>query len=156
MKKILTHLTGIVFLISILIAGACSPAEVPEAKRDMSVVHIYVKATKDNHLEMYDSNNSSIVVVDDLVTDVKDSTQVFWVLADSSGLRKIKKIYPKDPIGKIFPKKAKGIWLFTNYKKHIVPEKQTPGDINRYYIKVKDINGNRWEIDPYLRIRTLD
>ena len=152
MKKILTLLVGIVFLITILIAGGCSPAKVPEAKEDLSVVIIYVKATKDNHLEMYDSNDKN-VVVDDLVTDVTDNTQVFWMLADSSGLKKIKKIRPKNSDGKILPQNAKGIWLFTRYKKHIVPDNQTPGDQERYYIKVKDMDGNKWEIDPYLRVR---
>jgi len=152
MKKILTHLTGIVLFITILFAGACSPAKVPEAKKDMSVVHIYVKATEDNHLEMYDSNDLEKVVVDDLITLVNDSTQVFWVLAESSGLKKIKRIRPKNSDGKILPKDARGFWLFTKSKKHIVPLDQTPGDKNRYYIKVKDADGKRWEIDPYLKI----
>ncbi len=156
MKKILTLLTGIVLLIAILIAGACSSDKVPQARDDLSIVKIYVKATKindENHLLMYDSNNYKIRVVDDLVTDVKDNTQVFWMLADSSGLKKIMKIRPKDPVGNIITKKATGIWLFNNYKKYIVPDKQTPDDKDRYYIKVKDMNGEKWEIDPYLRIR---
>ena len=159
MKKILTHLVGIVFLISILAAVGCSPAKVPPARDDLSVVHIYVKAVKigeENHLELYDSNDTTKSVIDDLVTDVTDNTQVFWVLAESSGLKKIVRIRPKKADGKIIPRNAKGIWLFTRYKKHIVPDKQTSNDKNRYYIKVKDAKGKKWEIDPYLRIRGTD
>ena len=155
MKKILTPLTGIVFLIAILFAGGCTPAEIPPAAEDLSVVIIYVKAVKtngQNHLELYDSNSSTIVV-DDLYTDVTDGTEVYWVLADDSGIKKIKRIRPKDTNDKIMTKKAKGIFIFTGYKKHVVPEKQTPGDEEGYYIKVKDEEGKKWEIDPYLRIR---
>ncbi len=154
MKKILALLTGIVFLITILIAGGCSPAKVPPPARDLSVVIIYVKAKKigeKNHLEMYDSNDTT-KVVDDLETLVTDSSVVFWVLAEDSGLKKIKKIRPKKD-GKIIPGNAKGIWLFTQYKKHIVPGNQTPDDVQRYYIKVKDMDSETWEIDPYLKIR---
>ncbi len=155
MKKILTHLVGIVLLITILAAFGCGPAKVPPAKDDLSVVHIYVKAVKigeENHLELYDSNDTTNVVVDDLVTDVTDNTQVYWILVESSGLKKLVKIRPKKSDAKIMHRKAKGIWLFTGYKKHIVPDKQTINDKDRYYIKVKDAKGETWEIDPYLEI----
>lgn len=158
MKKILPLLTGIVFLFTILFAGGCSPSEVPPATEDLSVVRIYVKAVKingENHLEMYDSNNTKRII-DDLYTDVTDGTEVYWVLTDDSGLKKIKRIRPKESNDHIMTKKAKGIFIFTGYKKHVVPVNQTPGDEEGYYIKVKDEDGKKWEIDPYLRIRGTD
>ena len=155
MKKILTPQTGIVFLIAILVAGACTPAELPEADPSLSVVKIKVKAYEENgvnHLKMYDSSDTTKVVVDSLKTYVKDGTEVYWMLAPSSGLEKIKKVKPKKSGGKIMPGRATGFWSQTKYKKHTVPANQKPGDIQEYLIRVKDLEGNRWEIDPYLRI----
>ncbi len=156
MKKILTHLTGIVLLITILMAGGCSPAKVPQAStEDLSVVIIYVKAVKvkeENHLEMYDSGDLGNRVIDELETYVDDSTKIYWMLADDSGLEKIKKVKPKNTGGKIMPGPAKGIWFLKHYKKHVVPGNQKSGDTQEYLIRVKDLDGKTWEIDPYLKI----
>jgi len=152
MKKILTLLAGIVFLTSILVAGGCGSAEVPKPLQNLDVVVIYVKAIQingENHLEMYDSNDST-KVIDTLVTDVKPGTEVFWVLAPSSGLEKVTKIKPKNPGGSIIPAPT-GLFP-TNQKKLKVPNNANPGE-EGYLIRVKDLEGNRWEIDPYLRIR---
>ena len=54
MKKILTHLTGIVFVIAILVAGGCGP----KPASDSSTVTIYLKAVKEDgemRLKMYNS-----------------------------------------------------------------------------------------------------
>lgn len=155
MKKILTHLTGIVFLITILIAGGCGPAKDPQRLDHLEEVTIYVKAViikGENHLEMYDSNDPTIVVVDTLHTKVKDGTKVFWKLADSSGLKKVRKVVPKNSNGNIMPGPATGFWFFTKYKKHKVPDDQTPGDEQEYLIEVKDEENNEWGIDPHLKI----
>ena len=45
MKKILTHLTGIVILITVLAAGGCSPADNNGQSKDSKTVKIYLKAT---------------------------------------------------------------------------------------------------------------
>ena len=88
-------------LIAILIAGGCGPAKDPDLIEDYEEVIIYVKAIKVNginHLEMFDSNDLKNVVTDDLETFVTDGTKVFRMLAEDSGLKKIKNIGPKDPV----------------------------------------------------------
>ena len=73
MKKILTHLTGIVLLVAILFAGACNPGRDNDFKR----VIIYLQAHEiggEMHLKMYDSNDPTIVVVDTLQTEVRPGT----------------------------------------------------------------------------------
>jgi hypothetical protein len=154
MKKMLRQLTGIVFMFTILIAAGCGPSKDPGTLEDLEEVIIYVKAYEKEgvkQLEIFDSNNSA-VVVDNHTVIVKEGTKVFWVLADDSGLKKIKKVGPKGE-GRIMPGNARGIWLFTKYKKHKVPDGQTSGDQQAYYITVKDLDGDTWTIDPYLRIR---
>ena len=155
MKKILNLPTVVLFLITILIAGGCGPANDPDLLENLDEVTIKVKAIKvngDNHLEMYDSNDPKNVVIDDLETFVKDGTKVFWMLADSSGLKKIRKIRPKDEDGDIITKNATGIWFLTKYKKYKVPDNQTSDDMEGYIVEVKDKDNNKWGIDPYLRI----
>ena len=155
MKKILTHLIGIVFLITILIAGACSP-EGNNGKLQVGLeeVSIYLKAHEIDgkmHLKMYDSNDPTIVVVDTLHTYVRDSTLVIWRLADQSGIKKILKISPKNGRGNIIIRDARG-FLTSQKKKLKIPDKQTPDDEEEYLIKFKDSDGNPHTIDPYLRI----
>lgn len=155
MKKILTLLTGIAILITILAAVGCTTVQVPQATDDLSVVIIYMKDTligESHHLLLWDSNNPENKVVDKLITDVEDSSQVFWTLADNSGIRSLKKIKPKEE-GKILTKTIKGgILVPSVVLKYKVPPNQAPEDIQAYKIKVKDIKGERWEIDPHLKI----
>ena len=154
MKKILILLTGIVFVITILAAGGCSPASNHDPSKGLEEVTIYLKVDEKDgemRLKMYDSNKPDSIVVDDLYTDVKDSTKVIWALADQSGIRRIKKIGPKKPGGQIIIEDASGIFL-TKKKKLKIPDNQTPGNEEAYYIKFKDTDGNTWTIDPYLRI----
>jgi len=84
MKKILTFLTGIVFLITILIVGSCKKDANPDDKNQKEAIRtlvegdtidnpkrvkIYVKDTLidgNMHLKMYDSNEPDTVVVDTL------------------------------------------------------------------------------------------
>ena len=154
MKKKLTLLTGIVFLIAILIASGCKPVELLQPTKDKKIVLIYLKDTiKDgkHHLIMYDSNDSK-KVVDNLVTEVKDSTQIFWTLANDSGIRSIKRIKQKEK-GKILTKTIKGaVFRPTDVLTYRVPGKQTPNDIQGYKIKYQDEENNIWEIDPQLKI----
>ena len=154
MKENLTSLTGIAMVVAILIVAGCTSSKIPPPDRSMDVVHIYLKdASTDekHHLQMYDSNDKAKKVVDSLMTNVKGGSEVYWVLTEDSGLKKIKKVYPKDTKGKIMPGPATGIFVFTGYKKHIVPESADPGE-EKYIIKVKDDKGDRWEIDPHLKI----
>ena len=175
MKKILTHLTGIVFLITILIAGGCGSAtendsqtftdptvpKVPTVTTDQTVpdevdtVTIYlVKAFEENgkkHLKMFDSNDPNIVVVDTLlVTDVKPGTKVIWTFLEGSGIEKLKKIGP-EKTDAIIIRDAKKI-LFKKDFQLKIPNSAKPGQ-EKYDIVFEDEDGNTVPIDPYLRIR---
>ena len=180
MKKKLTHLTGIVFAIAILIAGACGSAPendlqtstdptdpivqtdptdqtVPE---EVDTVIIYLmEAFEENgtkRLRMYDSHYPDNKVVDNLETFVWPGTVVIWEVLDGSGIKKLKKISPKNGNGNIMHRDASGFFytLFTGKKKHIVPDNAPrPSGREGYLIKFKhEDGGSPWEIDPYLKI----
>jgi len=171
MKKHLTHLTGIVFVIAILLAAASCAApgnesltytdpEDPKVVLSMDTVTIYLqKAYEDDnggkHLRMYDSHNSTIVV-DDLETLVLPGTVVIWEVQNGSEIRKLKKISIKDGSnGNVLHKDASGFFytLFTGNKKHIVPVNAPRPSEDKYLIKFKhDKGGKSWVIDPYLKI----
>ena len=156
MKKILTHLTGIVFLITILAAGGCNPeGNNDKPTRDLKKVTIYLMiAFEENgvkHLKMFDSNDPNNVVVDTLlVTDVKPGTKVIWTFLEGSGIEKLKKIGPKK-YDKIIIRDAKKI-LFKKDFKLKIPRSAKPGQ-EKYDIEFEDEDGNTVPIDPYLRIR---
>jgi hypothetical protein len=154
MKKILAHLTGIVFLITILIAGGCNQEPGAKPAEDKKKVEIYCKAIEidgKKHLIMYDSKDLYNVVVDSLVTDVKPGTRVIWKLVQGSGIEEFVKIGPKNP-GQIMTGNAEKVFLTKKLKFKIPKEAPIPSEREKYDIKVKDIEGNIWEIDPYLRI----
>jgi hypothetical protein len=157
MKKILTLLTGIVFLIAILIAGACRSDE-PKGPKE---VYIYLmKASEQNgtmHLKMYDSNDTTIVIVDTLVTDVQPGTKVIWTFVKDSGIKKVEKIGPKNGSGnKIIKRDATRILFTKKFKLKIPKDAPIPSEREKYDIVFVDKGGNTWKIDPYLRIPNLD
>ena len=159
MKKILTLLTGIVFLITILIAGGCKSAgdnDQPILLRGEVTIYLMEAFEKNGkkHLRMYDSNNPDIIVVDTLETLVKPGTKVIWVALDESGIEKLKKIGPKQR-GDIIRKDAAGFLytLFTKKKKLKIPDNAPiPSEREKYDIKFKYKDGKTWTIDPYLKI----
>ena len=154
MKKILTVPIVIVFLITILVTGGCKSAGDTDQPKGLEEVTIYLQAheiDEEMHLKMYDSNDTTIVVVDTLHTYVQDSTLVIWTLADDSGIRKIKKISPKEGKGKIIPGDATG-FLSPKKKKLKIPDNQKPDTEEGYYIIFRDTNGKKHKIDPYLKI----
>jgi hypothetical protein len=149
MKKNLTLLTGIVFLITILLAGACSPAKGKEPKKVKIYVQAYEKDGK-MHLKMYDSNDPSIVVIDTLHTKVWPGTKVIWKLVKDSGIKKLEKIGPKAP-GRVINKDAKKI-PGTKKFQFKIPDNAPDNTEDKYDIKFTDKNGDSYTIDPYLRI----
>jgi hypothetical protein len=151
MKKNLILLTGIVFLITILAAGGCNNDDRPIGSKKVTIYLKAVEIKGEKHLEMYDSNDTTIVVVDTLHTDVQDSTEVTWKLVDDSGIRKIMKISPKNGPGDIIPGPATG-FLSPKKKKLKIPGNQKPDTEEAYNIKFKDTDGEKWVIDPFLRI----
>ncbi|MDX2415039.1 MAG: hypothetical protein QNK33_07590 [Bacteroidales bacterium] len=152
MKKILTLLIGIVFLIAILVAGACSSASNTEK------VKIYLKAIEiggEMHLEMYDSNCPITKVVDSLSTIVQPGVKVIWKLADSSSIKKIEKIVSKSRADKRLKVDAQKRFLNKGFKQKISEDisiEREEDIIAAYDIVFVDKDGKPWTIDPYLRI----
>ena len=166
MKKIFTHLTGIVFLMAILLSGGCKSADDPgRLTPDPERVTIYLKAYEDGNemkLLMYDSQNSEETEAEVHVTLVDHGTRVVWRKADDSGIRSIKKVSPKIENGPIFPGKAKSI-LGIKYRIKVRDEAQESSDevtsdkergiTEEYLIEWKDRKYNEDRTtDPYLRI----
>ena len=161
MKKILTLLTGIVLLITVLAVGGCKSATTNDDSnssndsKDLKKVIIYVKAVEKNdgmHLEMYDSNDTT-KVVDTLVTIVEPGTKVIWKLAENSGIKRIKKIGPKER-GEIIIGDANRILFFNRFKLKIPDNEIKPSTEEKYDIVFVDKKDKKeTPIDPYLKIR---
>lgn len=164
MKKILTLLTGIVFIITILVAGGCGNADRQNkaastgddpgvTETDTTRVEIYLKAILldgSMHLEMYDSKKPKCEVVDNLVTVVYPGYTVSWKKATDSEIDEVLYIRPVKENGGIFPEDAmedKGLF------KLIIPPNAPYDSIEKYEIVFKaKKDTTTWIIDPYLRI----
>ena len=155
MKKNLTHLTGIVFLITILIAGACISACNSKEPEAPEIVTIYLKAKKIDgkiHLKMYDSNKPKERVVDKLETLVPPGSTVIWKRSWFSGIKKIEKISSTSGNGNIFKEEAQPIPKSKRFKLEI-PKDVSAGEKEKYDIVFVDKdNITSPPIDPYLRI----
>ncbi|HEN20808.1 MAG TPA: hypothetical protein ENN86_02230 [Desulfobacteraceae bacterium] len=153
MKKILSPLTGIVLLITILIAGACKSVDKDDKTRDSKQVIIYLKKVVEidgkMHLEMYNSYAPDIIVVDSLWTDIRPGIKVIWVPERESGIKIIKRIGSSTKKGKIFKEDASKVFLSNKFKLRI-PE-DAIGD-EKYDIEFENHERNSGNIDPYLRI----
>jgi len=155
MKRILTLLTGIVFLITILIVGGCLKAckqnGSTKVENDSTKVEIYLKDTLIDgrmHLKMYNAKHPDKKVVDSLYTDVYPGYTVIWKKAVDSEIKKVNHIRPIEEGGKIFSKDAiedRGLY------KYIIPS-DAPSGTEKYEIVFTDKNDTIWCIDPYLRI----
>jgi len=161
MKKILTLLTGFVFLITILIAASCQSASAEDdpngTKEPLKKVTIYLKIHEEDgkkRLEMYDSNNPKNIVIDDLTTEVDPGTKVVWRRAEDSGIRSIRKVGPVEDNGEIFPEDAKTILLNKRMRTRVPDNIADKDKGQKYIIEFKDKrDGEVTPIDPYLRIR---
>ena len=164
MKKILTHLTGIVFLITILVAGGCGNSkkqndsikeakELAEVQDEPTTVTIYLKAIRTKgkkHLEMYDSNDPNIVVVDNLETLVMPGDTVVWEIISQWRMKKMTKI-GRQTTGEIIDKDAEQIPDSKNFSL-IIPDDAPWDTTEKYDIEFKGWLGRTWTIDPYLKI----
>jgi hypothetical protein len=164
MKKNLKLLTGIAFLITILVAGGCgnsSKKKVPPKEEatpkivadDSTKVDIYLKAVVIDgsmHLEMYEEKKSECPVIDGLLTVVYGGYTVTWRKADNS-IDEIVAIRPIDDVEGIFgslrEREAESLWTLE------IPEDPDPDTI-KYEIDfiVKDHKDTTYTIDPYLKI----
>jgi len=163
MKKNLTSLTGIVLLISLLIAFGCRSKEEEKGREiDLEVVedpdvtivlnNAVERKDKRKHLEMYNSYNPDSVVVDSLITDVSPGDIIIWDKKSTSGIRIIH-VRPIKENGIIFPEAAKEM-SYKNKKVFTItiPDGVKPGTIEKYEIVFEDDDKNTWCIDPHLRI----
>jgi len=164
MKKILTHLTGIVFLISILIAGGCKSATAeddPGKPIYPEKVTIFLKAYEDGDdmkLKMYDSKNETPIVAEDHYADVGPDTKVVWKRANNSNIKSIRKVGPKVNNGPIFPGDATTFLFHKRLRITVpsdapVPKEDAEDTSESYEIIFRDKDNNEWKTDPYLRIK---
>ena len=156
MKKNLTFLTGIVLLITVLVAGGFSPAGDDDSSKDSKTVIIYLKAIEkedggDMYLEMYDSNDESAVADSLHSAVVEPGTKVIWKLVVDSGIKKVKKIGPKNK-GVVIPKNARRFLCLFGNKRLKIPDTAPWDTTEKYFIEFKDTDGKIWHRGPYLRL----
>jgi hypothetical protein len=163
MKNILTHLTGIVFVIAILIAGACKPHPSPEGSKPAEEVPTLLSSTSQDvdiflkeilidgrmHLEMYDTRDTLKKVVDSLETVVYPGSTVKWKNAANSEIEDIHDVRLIEADG-IFSISRDSIGLKRSFKLEI-PIDADPDTI-KYEIVFTVKDSGTWCIDPYLRI----
>jgi len=166
MKKNLTLFTGIVMLITIMLAGACktnvkddkkSEGTDPGTKSSTIVlddpnVTIYLTDTLidgDKHLLMWDSKDKKKKVIDTLTTDVQPGDIIHWRTIDGS-IKKIDNIRSIQEKGDIFREEAQTDSLRAAFQIK-VPDDASPGT-EKYEIVFTDDDNRTWTIDPYLRI----
>ena len=160
MKKILTHLTGIVVIITILIAGSCKnqngktteDSGPKQALVDSTKVDIYLKAVLIDgsmHLEMYDSKKPGCEVIDNLVT-VYPGYTVKWQEVKDSNIEDVLDIRLVEA-DSIFSLSKDSIGLMSLFKLEI-PKDAKPDTIKYEIVSTVKQGGGTWCIDPYLRI----
>jgi len=157
MKKILTHLTGIVFLLAILVAGSCQDGKTTndptnpenETTKVIKVQEILIDGRM--HLEMWNEENPKCVVIDALTTYVNRGNTVRWEKADGAKLQSILQIRPVKEGGTIIPKGVRAEDEGMTSISFKVPAGAKPG-IEKYEIIFMDEAGGIWIIDPYLKL----
>ena len=176
MKKNLTFLTGIVFLITILLVGSCnSTVKKDEAeKRNTELLDSLLLASKkiyitckaveaeDGSLQFTMADKDDIVVATPdpedpykffaaLITEVKAKKRVIWQWAKSSQVEEFLVISPKETGGNIMPGDAEPLEKESRKKfKYDIPDDAKEGE-EKYIIQFI------WKedtvtIDPYLEI----
>jgi hypothetical protein len=167
MKKNLTLLTGIVFLITILITGACKPPSVePEFTTadldDPTQQHIYLKDSSINgttHLFMYDKK-SECGVIDDHLIVVKRNHTVKWKNAKESKINEILHIRPVGDtaffgaVPEVDTKEGDSTEIFSINRgvfKLVIPDTAKVDTLIKYEIKFI-VEDDTTIIDPYLKI----
>ena len=158
MKKNLTLLTGIVFLITILAAGGCGSGDKQSAPANLendSTRVVYLKDTLIDgrmHLEMYNEKKPDKKVIDHLVTVVNPGYTVIFKKAHKSNIKKVHNMRPVEGYANIFMEVdslKRGL-----FELEIYPD--APYDIIVKYEIMFTVKGTTkettWLIDPFLRI----
>jgi len=154
MKKIFTLSTGIVFLITILIAGGCKSAKDNKASDKVIIYLRSIEVKGKKHLLMFDTNDS--IAIDNLITTVQPGTTVIWNLGRASRIKKIVKIYFSTAKSNIFIEDPEKRFFGKGYKLKI-PDEAVRGTDEKYTIEysLKD-KSKVPPIDPFLRIPPID
>ena len=174
MKKILTHLTGIVFVITILVAGGCKQVTKDNAETtagnertaleaDSKDVDIFLKEILIDgrmHLEMYDSRDTLKIRVDSLYTLVYPGSTVNWKKAAKSNVKAVHNIRPTEDDGNMFSNgvtmdMVKGLYTL------VIPDSVGVDTVKYEIVFTVKMDGEdeketTWCIDPYLRIPDFD
>lgn len=163
MKKNLILLTGIVFLITILVAGSCrngnkqnSPTkeenDTAEVVDDSTTVRIYLKdilIDGSMHLEMYDSKKPGCEVIDNLVTVVYPGDTVIFKKAHKSNVDEVIDIRLVEEDVKIFSvgdREDRGLYVLE------IDPNAIPDTVKYEIVFTVKKDTTTWTIDPYLRI----
>ena len=177
MKKNVSLLTGIVFLIALMIAGGCKtgvqtedPLKVKDIATDSMVTEllrtpiIVCEAVEDSdgnlQFQMWDHNAYDLATSSEddrlkinhpFVTDVQDNNVVIWKWSHDSEVKEFVEIGPLDPNPKIFPGKANP--QNSLHRVYLIITKNTAveNDIDGYYIKFI-WKGDTVTVDPYLQV----
>jgi len=162
MKKNLTLLTGIAFVIAILIAGGCGDRKkqndsttagvAPLAVVADSTVEIYLKEVlidEEMHLEMSDSRKPECPVIDNLMTVVYPENTVIFMNAKHGRIDEVLEVRLVEVGDTIFSTSETRVPEL--YRLEIDPE--VDPDTIKYLIKFRvKQDTTTWTIDPYLRI----
>jgi len=161
MKKILTLLAGIAFVIAILIASGCKMAssspQKAEQEKDPKKVTVVLKDTIINcmmHLVMYNDDDRKNSVIDNLYTDVQPGYTVKWKADNSSDIRHIHHVRIMDAGPWDLPDSCLVATEDPDDRGNLkfeVPLNADTGTV-KYEIIFEDNDGGFWCIDPYLRI----
>jgi len=166
MKRNLIVLTGIVFVLSILVAVGCKQPKQTDTREafeglaidpnDTTKVRIYLQDTTIGgsvHLLMYDSKKPGDAVVDSLVTEVYGGYTVFWDRVLSSNIHKINDVRPVEDSSQIF---LEDVIEYRNVFKLDIPSDVPDSIEEKYEIEITLKDSGTWVIDPYLRIPNLE
>lgn len=101
MKKVLINLTGIVFLITILLAAACGNSKKQNEPEELATldesttVNVFLKEIEigeSMHLLMYDSRKSECPVIDGLISDVNRGDTVKFRKGKNSRIESVEDV----------------------------------------------------------------
>lgn len=148
MKKLISLSTGIlVFAILLINWGCCRSAKGQDHKNVTIHLQAVIKEGK-KHLKLSDSNGA--YAEDHLLTSVASGGTITWKLKKSSKIETIVRIYSPKENKVIFKEDAidTGSNIFTLK----VPVGLRSGTLEEYNIIFIHSDGERVEIDPYIRI----
>lgn len=151
MKKILIFSAGILLLVAIVIAAVYICKANRNNGRGPKGATILIKAVivdGKKHLRLCDSNGNK--ATDHLITCVEAGSEIKWKLRTISNIDSIVRIYSTEDKREIFktdPKEGPD-----NVFTLIVPKNVAGGKMEEYKIIFIHNDGEKVEIDPYIRI----